>query len=149
MLACLAPQAEAVYTSSLTFDDVAPSPVCNPEPDLLIEEVYPLGQADDGDYLDMVVCVEQETHTRVCYIVKSPLGLDVAAPGIWEVQENETLWEIYLTLHKRGAGDAPSWSKFLDNIKYNMPDLNIDHIYPEQKIKYRDQQKGSGGTGCQ
>ena len=75
MLACLAPQAEAVYTPLPDLSESITSQAYAPEPDLLIEEVYPIGYADDGDCLDMVVCVEAQTHTRVVYIVKSYLGL--------------------------------------------------------------------------
>ncbi len=83
LLACLAPQAEAslprrmtgVYTPLPDLSESIASQSYASEPDLLIEEVYPIGYADDGDYLDMVICVEPQTHTRVVYIVKSPLGL--------------------------------------------------------------------------
>ena len=37
--------------------------------------VMPLGMTDDGMYLDLVVVVEPQTHTREMYIVQSPLGL--------------------------------------------------------------------------
>jgi len=37
--------------------------------------VMPLGMTDDGEYLDLVMVVEPETHTREWYIVQSPLGL--------------------------------------------------------------------------
>jgi len=76
MLACLAPQAEAVYTPLPDLSESFATQTIAPEPDLLIEEVYPIGYAEDGDCLDMVVCVEAETHTRALYIVKSHLGLD-------------------------------------------------------------------------
>jgi len=38
--------------------------------------VMPLGMTDDGLYLDLVMVVEPETHTREWYIVQSPLGLE-------------------------------------------------------------------------
>jgi len=40
-----------------------------------LAELYPLGQADDGEHIELAVFVEAETHTRVLCIVKSPLGL--------------------------------------------------------------------------
>ena len=76
MLACLAPQAEALLTPS---DPVLSAPIPSqahaPESILIIEEIHPVGYADDGECLDLCVCVEPETHTRVFCIVKSPTGL--------------------------------------------------------------------------
>jgi len=76
MLACLAPQAEALLTSSHP-GLYEPIPSQAHAPDLIIEEIHPLGYADDGECLDLCICVEPETHTRVFYIVKSPTGLAV------------------------------------------------------------------------
>jgi len=87
MLACLAPQAEALLTSS---HPALSSPILSqahaPESVLIIEEIHPLGYADDGECLDLCICVEPETLTRVFYIVKSPTGLaihDVTEPSPW------------------------------------------------------------------
>ena len=74
MLACFAPQAEAIVTPLPDLSESITAPAPSVAPDFIIEAVYPLGQADDGDLIDMVVCVKVETHTRVVYIVKSPLG---------------------------------------------------------------------------
>jgi len=77
MLACLAPQAEALLTSSHPgLSAPIPSQAHAPESVLIIEEIHPIGYADDGDCLDLCVCVEPETLTRVFCIVKSPTGLE-------------------------------------------------------------------------
>ena len=72
MLACLAPRAEALVTPLPDLSESFVSQSYASGPDLLIEDVYPIGYADDGDCLDMVVCVEAGTHTRVYCIVQSP-----------------------------------------------------------------------------
>jgi len=96
MLACLAPQAEAILTPlpGISESFCAPAPVV--APDYIIEAVYPIGQAADGDCLDMVVCVEPQTHTRVVYIVKSSLGTDyVSVDGgnvYWNVEKDSWLY---------------------------------------------------------
>ncbi len=86
-VALAAPQAHAIRTP---LPDLTPAPlsagsplvethVAAPDPipadAWIIEAVYPIGQADDGDFIDMAVLVSPQTHTRVVYIVKSPLGL--------------------------------------------------------------------------
>ena len=77
MLACLAPQAEALLTpSDPVLSEPLPQQAHAPESILIIEEIHSIGYADDGECLDLCVCVEPETHTRVFCIVKSPTGLD-------------------------------------------------------------------------
>ena len=68
-------------------------------------------------------------------------GLDVVEPGVWQVTKGESLWNIYQKLHARGAGDAPSWAKFIENVQHNMPGQNLDQIKPGQLIHYRDPQR--------
>ncbi len=85
----------------------------------LVESIIPLGRADDGDHIELVTFrvplsslagqspastragpyADQETHTRVLYIVQSPLGL---APGDW--------WDprSYATVHRQLWGDFAS-----------------------------------------
>ena len=75
MLACLAPQAEAVYTPLPDLSKSFASQAYAPEPDYIIETVQPLGQSHDGSHLDLVVLVAPETHTRAICVVQSPLGL--------------------------------------------------------------------------
>jgi len=50
-------------------------------PILELVELYPLGQTDTGEHIELAVFVEPQTHTRVFYIVQSPLGLDPTAIG--------------------------------------------------------------------
>jgi len=107
----------------------------------LLESVHPLGLTEGGSHVGLVVFVAPETHTRALCIVQSPLGLDVVEPGVWEVEQDENLWVIYKKLRARGAGDAPSSTKFLENIECNMPGQNLDLIQPGQHIKYRDPQR--------
>ena len=70
-----------------------------------------------------------------------PLGLDVVEPGVWRVESGENLWKIYSILHERGAGDAISWERFIQNVQYRMPGLDIDCISPGQLILYRDPER--------
>ena len=77
MLACLAPQAEALVTPLPDLYESFASQSPAVASDLLIEDIIPIGYADNGDCLDMVVCVEAGTHTRVFCIVQSPFGLAV------------------------------------------------------------------------
>jgi len=71
-------------TAKLSVCDTSPSAISEPLVAVadpapadawLIEAVYPVGQAPDGDFIDIAVLVEPETHTRVWCYVKSPLGL--------------------------------------------------------------------------
>jgi len=93
MLACLAPQAEALLTSSdPILSEPIPSQAHAPESYLIIEDIHPLGYADDGECLDLCICVEPETLTRVFYIVKSPTGL-WAWDNYWiETFFNKSFW---------------------------------------------------------
>ena len=89
--ALAAPSAHAIrtpiphrLTANLSACDTTPAAlseplvaVADPAPAdaWLIEAVYPMGQADDGEFIDIAVLVEPGTHTRVWCYVKSPLGL--------------------------------------------------------------------------
>jgi hypothetical protein len=112
MLACFAPHAEAVYTPlpDLSESFTTEAPVAAPEPDYFIEAVCPLGQADDGDFIDIAVLVEAETHTRVVCIVKSPLGLEGGGLGIGEWLESErkkgTFERLPSVILRRKYGDV-------------------------------------------
>jgi len=75
-----APSAHAIRTPIDTTPAAISEPlvaVAEPAPAdaWFIEAVYPIGQADDGDFIDLAVLVEPQTHTRVWCYVKSPLGL--------------------------------------------------------------------------
>jgi len=77
----------SLHPSRPSSDPVLPLAVSpNLPPDLHVADrgevdlyvaVMPLGMTDDGLYLDLVMVVEAETHTREWYIVQSPLGLTV------------------------------------------------------------------------
>mgnify|MGYP006293237261 CR=1 FL=1 len=78
--ALAAPSAHAIRTPIDTTPAALSEPlvaVADPAPAdaWLIEAVYPVGQAPDGDCIELAVLVEPETHTRVWCYVKSPLGL--------------------------------------------------------------------------
>jgi len=96
MLACLAPQAEAVYTPLPDLSKSFASQAYAPEPDYIIETVQPLGQSHDGSHLDLVVLVAPETHTRAICVVQSPLGLDYVSVSdgnvYWNVEKDSYLY---------------------------------------------------------
>ncbi len=82
--ALAAPSAHAIRTPIDTDLSALSEPlvaVTDPAPadSWFIEAVYPVGQAADGDFIDIAVLVAPETHTRVYCYVKSPLGLQVSS----------------------------------------------------------------------
>jgi len=80
-------RAAASYTPlpDLTHDLASPlietaaataEPAATDGPILELVELYPIGQTDTGEHIELAVFVEPQTHTRVFYIVQSPLGLE-------------------------------------------------------------------------
>ena len=138
MLACLAPQANALLTPS---DPILSEPIASqahaPESILIIEEVYPVGYADDGEYLDLCVCVEPETHTRVFCIVKSPTGLafknykDSDVP--WYLPSSSVPYAMNYTYgttwHEDAVCGFANWGIALNNGMYGITDglANFDY----------------------
>jgi len=141
MLACLAPQAEALLTPS---DPVLSAPIPSqahaPESILVIEEIHPVGYADDGECLDLCICVEPETLTRVFCIVKSPTGLDVYAvyrklriPGVGLMWHTGRLTgHVYLAFDSKGMG--AEWDAALKKYSYSKA-ANYD---PQNSRQYVD-----------
>ena len=127
MLACFAPQAEAIVTPLPDLSESISAPAPAVAPDYIIEAVYPIGQADDGDFIDMVVCVEVETHTRVVCIVKSPLGLEIhemevdryTPQGYWPYYHSDS-WNPFEQL-------AVAFGNF-GSLLVNTIDLGVDKL---------------------
>ncbi len=113
-------QAQAAATAA-TADTAAPADAW------LVESIIPLGRAEDGDHIELVTFLvprsslagqgpastragpyaDQETHTRVLYIVKSPLGLEfILMPHTWGIRSAGERW--YHSLYP-GQADWAGW----------------------------------------
>jgi hypothetical protein len=85
--------------------------------------VMPLGMTADGLYVDLVIVVEPETHTREIWLVQSPLGL-------WVLREEgnkyyavanrkgDVLWNLAKILYGSGA----KWRKLSNTDKVKIGD---------------------------